>query len=498
MNNYKSQNIPFNYVLEHGVMGKSVAVTIHHRKRTNLSESPHNPVKQWRSQHKVPWFAFIEIAMMILYFIFGAIHQNDQVQLSLSFTRIVNSYFLDGYDFPEAEEDTNRRICVLYTPEKFVYVTNTTAIRLFSFPDDVLYAYSLNSSNPVIYEVETLSGISQQFSFDKNNCSMIEDLTSFLVKRFKTLTISRKYSIYRTIGSITQLHYLTIFATFDKDKNSNIIKLQMSHIYNFGDSSKKFSGNLDYLKYIPILISILSMIVIVLNIQFTIEMWNYSGQKSLKTFEKHSSIFWRKYDLWAIFSFFSHIITIISCLSYAFSQQIHDKGLSYTFILLSFSSLLHSCLMIRYLSVKPSTLIFVNVLFHGGWNVLQFLFGCIIFFYSYLLFGCSFFGTFSQNFATFWQGDIVLIAVIHGVSIQSMYDGIIDHADISWIWGFIYMTIWIFFSLTVMFNISISIFEEALKTEIYKAIVVKSDDVEEKNPLDQLAFALPVNYSKIF
>lgn len=479
-------------------MESKISLMIHQKPRNNWKATIYPQIKNWETNFQIPWFAILEFFIMALYLIFGSIHQNEQCQSSISLTKIINDYFMSDYDFPEADEDTNRRIGIIYQPSKLFDIVNSTGYRFTTFFNDVITYFPVDAVGPISLFVTTLSGLQKTYYFTHKNISQISEISTFLVKRFKTFDISRNFSTLYHYGTFDRKFNLIIHTLFEKDPNSNIVRVKTSHAHYPEDKSSSHRLMYDHLVYIPIVLSILSFIVIILNISYTFQMWKFAKQKSSLTFEEPSIIFWRKFDKWFIYSFLSHFSTIISCTFYALTQDTYTNVLPQSYICLAISTFIHTTLMIRYLSLKPSSLLIVNVLFHGGLNMIQFLIGCLVFLYAYLVFGCSIFGTFTVNFTRFFQGAVVLIAVIHGDSIQDMYDGVIDHSDVSWTWGFFYMTIWIFFSLTVMFNISISIFEQALKKEIFKAVDITDVEVNQFQTLDSLTFALPITYSNVF
>ena len=113
---------------------------------------------------------------------------------------------------------------------------------------------------------------------------------------------------------------------------------------------------------------------------------------------------------------------------------------------------------------------------------------------GYAFLGYCMFGTYAESFVSWFAGAQALIAVIHGDSIKLMFDEVAVNMDIS-VWaGVIYWVIWIFFSLTIMFNISISIFEEALIVDLDK----KPEDEEELDrPFGSFTLPVPLKYCRL-
>ena len=226
------------------------------------------------------------------------------------------------------------------------------------------------------------------------------------------------------------------------------------------------------------------------------ELIEKNKEKAERNFQRISAVFWTKYDKWSLFSLFCHTFTVISCILFIIYGHLYTDQLPFTNVLMCLCSSLHCFLLFRYLQQKPSTMIIVNVIFNAALTFLQFLVGCMVVFAAYLILGCSMFGTSCVNFATFTQGAVVLIAVIHGDSIQDLYDSVMTRSDVPWWCGFVYMSVWVFFSLTIMFNISISIFEESLTREIYKQSDKGHSD--EPAPIEALTMNLPRSYRTIF
>ena len=58
---------------------------------------------------------------------------------------------------------------------------------------------------------------------------------------------------------------------------------------------------------------------------------------------------------------------------------------------------------------------------------------------------------------------------------------------------------WIFFSLTIMFNISISIFEEVLTKEIYRAAKeAQKEEEAQETANNRFSLAIPISYKRIY
>jgi hypothetical protein len=136
---------------------------------------------------------------------------------------------------------------------------------------------------------------------------------------------------------------------------------------------------------------------------------------------------------------------------------------------LSAASVLHSLLLIRYLRLKKSTMLIMSVIFRSSWKVLQFLCGCLPIFFGFHAIGICFFGHLSEYFATGMEMAAFLFCSMHGDSLRDFYDNTMVQNDMSVYVGFLYVSLWLAFSLLIMFNITIAIVQEVLKVETKKA-----------------------------
>jgi hypothetical protein len=144
-------------------------------------------------------------------------------------------------------------------------------------------------------------------------------------------------------------------------------------------------------------------------------------------------------------------------------------------------------------------MIAIHVIFRAGITILQFLGGCVIIFLGYMVLGCCLFGSFADRMSGLIRAAEILIAITHGDVIQDSFTAITWRGDISEYVGFVYMFIWVFFSFTILFNIVIAFFEEALTTEIYGMAQRNQDGEGEWDPrsigwtvnLDALRMARP-------
>ena len=481
--------------LEHNDKSK-ISVLLRSKKRVNNTFKPHKVFRNWTQGYRIPWLCFIECAMLICYLLVGYINEHLENDFTIDFTKIVDDYFLSDYDFDDPPEMSNSWVGRIYFKEQFIEIAQSTGNRLFEFPESLPLAYPFESQDAFYIEVVTIGGEELVVPFTKENLTLVTPFVNAFVDNFAQLVMTMKYTIQLSEDGDNRLE-MSVIGEFTRDTDSDQIILDFYHtrIPHKSDSTTNFM-TAHVQSIFPALLILFGLISIILTIVHTQEVYNYVKEKAESNFQRTKTVFWEKYDKWNLFSLVCNVITVVSCVLYIIYGEMFKDQLPFTNVLMGVSSFLHCFLLFRYLRQKPSTMIIVNVIFSAAVTFLQFLVGCMIIFAGYLVLGCSLFGTFCVNFATFTQGAVVLIAVIHGDSIQDMYDTIMVRADIPWWCGFIYMSGWVFFSLTVMFNISISIFEESLTVEIYKNS--DADNSDEPAPIEAITMSLPKSYRTVF
>ena len=478
-----------------------VKVYVRSKRRINSNYKPHKTFQNWTVGYRIPWICFIEIAMMISYLLIGYLNELDKNDFTIDFTKVTDKYFLSGYDFDEPEELSNSWVGRIYFKEKFIEIAQSTGDRLFSFPESLPLSSPFTSNDVFNVEVVTIGGEVFDVAFDRENKTLVTPFANAIVDIFAQMIMSMKYRIQVSSVDQEEQRYIeiSIIGEFTRDTDSDQIILdfyhtRIPHDENGGSYRTTLDGDLQFI--FPFMIIIFGVIAIVLTLFHTREVYYYSKEKAERNFQRISAVFWTKYDKWSLFSLFCHTFTVISCILFIIYGHLYTDQLPFTNVLMCLCSSLHCFLLFRYLQQKPSTMIIVNVIFNAALTFLQFLVGCMVVFAAYLILGCSMFGTSCVNFATFTQGAVVLIAVIHGDSIQDLYDSVMTRSDVPWWCGFVYMSVWVFFSLTIMFNISISIFEESLTREIYKQSDKGHSD--EPAPIEALTMNLPRSYRTIF
>jgi hypothetical protein len=249
---------------------------------------------------------------------------------------------------------------------------------------------------------------------------------------------------------------------------------------------------------IPFVLAICAILSIFLTIKHLVDVYRWAKHKSRDDFSRLRTILVRKLDRWTFFSLFCHSFTFASNILYIFRGTGQESALPPTNVLMAFTSGFHCILLIRYLKQKESTMLIVNVITRSMVKIIAFLVGCLVIFLGYLLLGCCLFGSYASTFETWINGARSLIAVIHGDSIWMMFQDCLKRPDISNYAGFIYWTVWVFFSLTIVFNISIAIFEEALAFELERIEKKKHKAEEEERRNESYRWAFPLTYERNF
>lgn len=473
----------------------------HKKKRIGFIYKPHKMFFNWSNGYKFPIICILECSIMILYILLTLNHQSQPDLYSNDFNKILDDFFFDGYGFPEREELKSNRIGEIYYRSDFIRISNQTAFRFFEFSNVYPCTKRFYSDNVIIAKINLKNGIGMKSIYSVDNVSEFVNFVNNSMDEFKSLEISMKYFIEDNINERNIIYTNHVTVVFDLDINTHIIKMDALLNWNQQETISNHSIISPFLtlsKIIPIFITIFSTLSIIFTLKNIFDLYKYSQQKALKNFQNVRTLFLSKFDRWNIFSIISHVISIISCMIYTFNNTRFDS-ITHFNILIGISTMLHSCLMTRYLKQKPSTLIVINVLFNGGVSILLFLFGSFIIFIGYILLGIFTFGPFLEEYSEFIKCFSCLFAIIYGDSIQLNFDIITSTNDVSSTVGFIYILVWVFFSITVMFNIMISLYEEALSTEIYKAIQ-EEQPIDNPHPqMDRIITSLPLHsYRNIF
>lgn len=463
--------------------------------RYNYKFRPHRIDDNWVHAYYIPWVCFLEIAIMAFYILFGYLYQRTTLDFATDYSKAVNDYFISGYDFP-IDDNTNIEDKVnIFFKSKFFKVINGTGYRFLNFENVFPCSNSFSSDGFIRVKIDYKKTRSQ-YIFGLSNISQLQPLVESFSSKFDKISITSVFHI-KPENELSSVD-ITIAADFENDHDTKIITLFIHHsLIPHIDQYRWNSFLKNPLITIPIIIIIFSIICIILELRYSRSVYVYSHFKASNNFLKPFEVFKKKFDKWTIYSIFCHILSIVACFISIFDRSDYTSSVPVIMIFLALATFFHCFLLIRYFKAKSYTMVVVKVIAGAAVKIGQFLIGCIAIFLAYLLLGCSFFGPYNPTFRTFIDGAECLIAIVHGDSIQSMFDSSSKRPTINEWYGIIYLFVWIFFSLTIMFNISISIFQEVLLSEMThhdkeKLKIKRGRDVIN----DQYTFILPLNMKR--
>ncbi|KAH0798821.1 G-protein-coupled receptor family protein [Histomonas meleagridis] len=175
-------------------------------------------------------------------------------------------------------------------------------------------------------------------------------------------------------------------------------------------------------------------------------------------------------------------------------QILHDTA-PWPLFILALASFLQSILLIRYLQLRPATLVVVRMISSAIVTLLQFIVGCMPFFLGFVIFGVSWFGWYSPLMSSSRQVAKLLVAASYGDYLLDGYDGLTDGSDKPKIIPSAYLTVWIFNGLGIWFYIVLAILHAALFKEVHIARdemieegEVNEEDMDAEDPLPWLQY----------
>lgn len=482
---------------------ESTNIIVKKRDRLNVTLRPYKGYNNWVRGYQIPWTCFMEISMLILYFLLGYLHQRSTIAITLDFSKAVNQYFLSGFNYPENDNGMINKNTPIYFKSEFLMIVNETGYRFLTFHFDFLCSNIFLSNEKLHMDISyEINQTTQQidFLFDSSNISKLYNIVKSFSTSFNVMNLWCTYHMSTQSIDCNELLTLRVETEYKFNKRSRIITTNAYHnrIPRFGREEQKYFLK-NPLITIPTFIIIFAIFCIFNSINYAMKTYSYSYQKATSNFQNPRKFFISKFDKWSVYSIICHTLSIVASLTYIFNQDDYDDTVPISMILMSVSSFMHCILLIRYLRLNSTVMIIVNVTAQAIWKIAQFLVGGIIIFFAFLILGCSFFGTYDETFASLIGGAESILAVIHGDSIQNMFDTAAKRSDISQWYGIIFWLMWIFFSLTIMFNISISIFEEVLTKEIYRAAkeAQKKEEAQE-TANNRFSLAIPISYNRIY
>ena len=455
---------------------EDVKLMVKYRGNQIKNIKPHHVFRNWIKSFKLPWICFFEISLFCIYLIFSTFHQNGAVAFTLDFNEAISTFFLQDIELLESPLGIPVGAGQIFFEDDLFEIINKTCYRIFTFPDSFPCSHPLMISPFALLTINLNNDTNIEIEFNNSNIDFISNFVKNYFKDFNSIIISINYHVQVENRYHDTRMNVEVFCEFTHDYDSDSIFMDISHTRfqeKFEISWSTILNTLDF--SIPILLIILNIAAISVLIDSMIDLFYYCKNKAIDAGLRPFDIFWEKLNKWDLFASLTHLISIFSSIMYILIGQDIEDDVPPILYAMSLSSLLHSLLLIRYLNLKASTMLIVNVFYHSAVKIVQFLFGCFPIFVGTLCFGCCCYGRLTENFATWMQGAALLFCVMHGDSIIGFYDCLLIQFDMNYYFGFFFGTFWIIFSLSIMFNITISIVQEMMTLEEYK-LAHKNDE----------------------
>ena len=473
-------------------------IVIHKKVRMGRKARPHLILRNWIDSYSLPLVCFVELAIFVIYILVGGVHQEASIVFTRDFAIALDDFFMKDLCEPN-DDGTYPGQLPFYLKDNFLDASVIVTENLFSLATEFPCGSEMFSDNLVVLDISFRDSSLQNelITFTLENRSLLRTYLESRLDDFEQVELSSEYAMRLVINDMDEQLLLTVSALFKLDMNTNIILLDFIHSRVERNEGLLWQNGLENMTItFPMTIVILAVIALFLNIYYIRAVWRYTKHKAHNDFRNFMSVFKAKLDYWVIYAILTHIMSIIACSYYAAKGKDYEIAVPNTLILVSISSAMHCVLMVRYLRMKRSTQLITNVIWHGSAKMLQFILGCSFIYTGYFILGYCWFGTYSERFKTLIGGATALVCIIHGDSIKDSFDAFAEGRDLSLAFGVIYMLGWAFFSLTIMFNISVSIFEEALQKEILES--VQHDRAQRGEEVAHPSFVFPIDYRNLF
>lgn len=488
-------------VISANTLGGNVATSdarmvVASKMRAGRDGKVHKVFHDWKRGFHAPIVCFIECMIVILYFALGHIHQHASVAFARDFAQVVDDFFMEGMA-KKNEDEFYPQVIPLYMTEDFLEAAMRTARNLFAFADSIPFATEFNVSNHVTLDVSHLSGVRLQRNFTGNEMDDLLATLKLTCWDFNEVFLSSIYALSLNIYGLVDELLVSVNASFVLNEATNIIILDFAHtrvdtnpeiLWQLGLKSAGLT--------IPLVIVGLAVVAIVLNIASLVGTWQRARVKAAAKFLHADDVFKEEVDIWVVCAFVAHSLSIIANVYYAMNGTQYESAVPPAMVIMGFAAATNCFLMCRYFKLYPASSVMMNVIWNGSTKVLQFLVGCAFLYAGYIVMGCCWFGSYDSMFTSTIATAKSLVCIVYGDNIKVTLDDGANGRDIGFIFSFIYIVVWVFFSLTVIFNISISIFEEAIHTEIMKS--VQSERAKRGEAEIASNMLLPVDYKGIF
>lgn len=427
--------------------------------------SPKKLFIRWAQQHTLPLACFCEFAIIILYFILAGSIQSTMIPFFQDFGRAIDGYFLEGHEM--AEDDDLEDLygdAKLYTKSDLLDAINKSVYKYIDFTDSFPCSYPLTRSSDLMFTVIKKNGQKVFILFNEDNYTDAYDIAESYIDEFQSYSLEMKINLNpREAGSI-ESYRIGVSSTFEFYFDTGIVIWKNLHersIVYHKTHTAKFLSQLTITA--SSLIIAFSLICCTLTVISLIQFYYNAKQKAIIERTSIIKYCWAKLDLWDPISFLLDSISIV-CVSLfiKYGKDIND-GLPWPMFLLGISSFTHVFVLFKFFRLVPSLFIIVRMLGRGIIPVLQFLVGCMPFFFGYIYVGVALFGWFSPHYTSPRQAAKLLISACNGDYLLDGYDEMSYGADKSKLIPSIYFTSFIFQGLCIWFYVTLAIFHELLE-----------------------------------
>ena len=405
-----------------------------------------------------------------MYFLFTIFHQQGAVAFTLDFTQAISTYFLKDIDIGTPPLGLEVGVGQIYFEDDLLTILNTTLGRFFRFSSSFPCAYPIIPTETAYITIYLKNDTILYWNCREDNYEEVANKVKPYFKTMDRISTSMIYHIQVTSQTSDSRMNYEVIADFTHDYNTDTILMDISHT-RFQEkfdmtSIETILATFDF--SLPIAICLMNVISLILLIQNTYTLFVYCKAKATDSGVKPLDVFWKKFDKWGIYAAITHLMSIVASIMYLIVGQDIEEDIPPILYVMAIASFLHSMLLIRYLKLKPSTMLVIMVFYNSAVKIVQFLVGCLTVFVGTLCLTTCVFGHLTENFATGMQGAAFLFCTMHGDSLKDLYDSMVLQYDVNYYFGFFTATYWILFSLTILFNITISIVQEMMTIEEYK------------------------------
>jgi hypothetical protein len=397
----------------------------------------------------------------------GYYHQRTVIDFAVDVSTAIRDYFLRDLGLETDDDDYYPHDVPIYFKDLLLEITTTISKRFFSFADEFPCSVMVTLDSSVSFTMLTLDGQHLQLELTAENVDDLARILTLHIDDFREFSLGAPYETRIDDSTIQTRVNVNVTATFSLSPTTNIVELSILHTRDLDSSSTGFDTKMSNpLITFPLTLLIAAGLALVLTLNHLFQVYRFSQSRAKRDFQKVWDVVTQKVDKWSMLAVLTHVFSIVANSMYMQAGLDHTSDVPAPMVLMAVASGLHCTLLIRYLHANPSTMLIVKVTAKAGVFILQFLVGCAVIWFGYVLLGCCMLGNYNPTFANLFEAARTLIAIIHGDSLQDLFDAAAVRPGISYYWGLVYLMVWVFFSLTIMFNISISIFEEVLQREI--------------------------------